>query len=221
MIDIIIPVLNEEAMLIERGDFFRSLKPYGRLIFADGGSIDGSRDIAVHYGDVITTIAGRGVQKNAGAALGKNDILLFLHVDLEFDARHIKAIERSVEEGARGGCFQLAIDDPHFVFRLVEQAVNYRARTFGVLDGDLGMFVRRDVFTALGGFENLLYLEDLLFSRRLRKEGGIAVLPAAIKASSRKWHQEGFFRTLSKYMLAYGRYWSGQYPNTSMANALN
>ena len=208
MIDIIIPILNEEDILSERKDFFMDLKRYARLIFVDGGSTDQSTQLAQHYGETIYAAEGRGVQKNAGAFYGKASIILFLHVDIQFDPCILAHMNDAIEEGALGGCFKLSIEDHKIIFRFYEKIVNFRARYFHVIDGDLGMFVRRDIFHAMGGFEHLRYLEDLLFSRRLRKRGKVMFLNSCVKASSRKWYKQGFFRTFFLYILSYIRYWS-------------
>ena len=62
MLDIIIPVLNEEAVLKEKSSYFERLAKQARLIFVDGGSRDESKAIAGKFGRVVTSRAGRGWQ---------------------------------------------------------------------------------------------------------------------------------------------------------------
>ena len=66
-VSVIIPTLNESAMI---GETIRSvLRPGVELIVADGGSTDGTREIATACGArVIAAPRGRGPQLNAGAA---------------------------------------------------------------------------------------------------------------------------------------------------------
>lgn len=82
-IAVIVPTLNEAAALggllanlLEReGDF--------RVVIADGGSSDGTVEIARRFSGVacVRLERGRGLQMNAGARGATEDILLFLHAD--------------------------------------------------------------------------------------------------------------------------------------------
>ena len=90
----------------------------------------------------------------------------------------------------------MRIDDQGFIFRIYERAVNFRARALGVMDGDLGMFVRRDIFEKLKGFEPLPYMEDIVFSDKMHKTYPVIVLEERIFVSSRKWHERGLLKTL-------------------------
>ena len=78
MIDIIIPLFNEENILKERGSYFNGLKNKARLIFVDGGSTDQTRNIAQSYGDVIASERGRCYQLNAGARVAQSPYILNL-----------------------------------------------------------------------------------------------------------------------------------------------
>jgi glycosyltransferase involved in cell wall biosynthesis len=60
--------------------------------------------------------------------------------------------------------------------------------------GDQGLFVRRNVFEHLGGFPRLFLMEDLFFSRRLRRHGRVVVAPRRIFVSPRRWQRAGLVR---------------------------
>ena len=176
MLDIIIPVLNEEIILTEEAYYYQDLKSRARVIFVDGGSTDRTVAIAQKYGEVVSCSAGRAIQKNRGAQESKTESLLFLHVDALLDERALDRIDQTLKEGFLGGCLTMRIEDKGFIFRIYEWTVNFRARAFGIIDGDLGIFVRRDVFDQLGGFDSLPVMEDLTFARKLCKMGTISVL---------------------------------------------
>ena len=53
MIDVIIPVLNEENFLKENNEYFGRLNRAAHVIFVDGGSRDRTVELAKNYGDVI------------------------------------------------------------------------------------------------------------------------------------------------------------------------
>jgi len=208
---IVIPVLNEEKILTQEAEYYKALKQRAKVIFVDGGSTDRTVAIARKYGEVIVSAAGRAIQKNRGAQEAQDKHILFLHVDTFINEHILNAVDKELSNGAVGGCLTMRIRDKGLIFRFYEWAVNIRARTLGVIDGDLGMFVRSDIFDQLGGFDSLPVMEDLIFAQKLRKAGPTKVLPEVITVSSRKWHERGFVRTFLEYALAYLRLWSGSF----------
>lgn len=210
MLDIIIPILNEEKILTENSKYYKALKTRARVIFVDGGSTDRTVAVASEYGNVVLSSPGRGIQKNRGVEESTADYLLFLHVDSFISENALDSISRALKAEAAGGCLTMHIQDKGFIFRIYEKAVNVRSRAFGVIDGDLGMFVRKNVFKRLGGFDLLPVMEDLVFSQKLRKAGRIKVLNDPIYVSSRKWHERGFVSTFLAYTFAHVQLWTGR-----------
>jgi rSAM/selenodomain-associated transferase 2 len=210
VVDIIIPVLNEEKILTEKAPYYSRLGHVTHIIFVDGGSSDRTAQIACRYGEVVSSRPGRALQKNFGAQRARSNHLLFLHVDTFISEGSLKDIDRVLEGGVAGGCLTMRIDDKGWIFRMYEWAVNVRAKAFRVMDGDLGAFVRRDVFDAIGGFDLLPVMEDITFGRKLRAAGRVDVLPEIICVSSRKWRERGFVRTFLDYAVAYIKFWTGQ-----------
>ena len=119
-------------------------------------------------------------------------------------------MEKALSNGVCGGCLTMRIKNKGFVFRLFEFLVNFRARYFKVLDGDLGQFVRKDIFFKIGAYDHVPVMEDILFGRKLRKEGEVIILPDAIEVSVRKWRDEGFAKTFYRYEGAYMQLWLGK-----------
>lgn len=208
MLDIIIPVLNEERILIQEAPYYKALSRRAGLIFVDGGSRDRTAALAGRYGTVVSAPQGRAVQKNSGANASRSPYLLFMHVDTLVPLDALRSIERTLDSGAVAGCLTMAIQDKRFIFRLWEWMVNVRSRLLGVIDGDLGMFIRRDAFNRLGQFDPLPEMEDIVFSGNLRKMTRMRVLRDRIVVSSRKWHTRGFGQTFKDYAWAYLRFWT-------------
>ena len=211
MLDIIIPVLNEETILTEQAEYYQNLAKQGNLIFVDGGSEDQTVASALRYGSVISSRRGRSYQKNAGAkhSPAQSPYLLFLNVDSFVDTDCLEALRQACERQTPCGCFTLRIMDSKQIFRSYEWAVNIRARRGGIVDADLGFFIRRDLFESMQGFDQLPIMDDIVFSKRLRKTHAIEVLPHNIQVSSRKWHEQGFTKTFCQYTLAYVQLWTG------------
>ena len=80
-ISIIVPVLNEAQGISESLAALAPLRSRGHeVIVVDGGSSDKTPDLARRAADrVVSAPRGRANQMNAGAALARGEVLLFLH----------------------------------------------------------------------------------------------------------------------------------------------
>ena len=74
--------------------------------------------------------------------------------------------------------------------------MNLRSRTSGIATGDQGIFVRRDVFEAIGGFMPIPLMEDLDISKRLKRLSPPCCLNEKLITSSRRWEENGVMRTI-------------------------
>jgi hypothetical protein len=75
----------------------------------------------------------------------------------------LDAVERAMRElGVGGGCFEIAFPAaaPRSL-RLVARGINWRTRRFTTATGDQGIFLRRAVFEAIGGYRDLPLMEDI------------------------------------------------------------
>ncbi len=178
------------------------------IIVVDGGSRDGTREVARRAGArVLTSAPGRGLQMNRGAAAGRGEWLLFLHADSGLDeprqlARALDALGRRMADSGRwrvAGHFRLrfARERPgnDLAYRYYEEksALNRPECT----NGDQGMLLSRRFFNALGGFdESLWFLEDQRLAERIRSDGEWITLPGEILTSARRFEREGLLRRM-------------------------
>lgn len=212
MITIIIPTYNDEdtikRLLDSLYDPAVNLADNNRyeVIIADGGSDDRTVEIAKRYPvRVIKSIRKRALQMNAGAKIAESDALLFLHADCLLGKRSLTAIENCLSKGYVGGCLSQRIISDKFISRFIEASGNIRAKFFKIFYGDQAIFVRRAVFFELGGFDNIELLDDVIFSRRLKKMGKVCVLPQKVYVSARRWQKQGFIRTtLANWVITLG-----------------
>jgi len=113
-----------------------------------------------------------------------------------------------------GGRFDVRLSGRHPAFRVIEFFINWRSRLTRISTGDQAMFVRRNVFERLGGFPQWPLMEDVEFSRRLKREGQIACLHRRVLTSSRRWEKHGIVHTVLLMWWLRLRYWLGANPET-------
>jgi rSAM/selenodomain-associated transferase 2 len=195
MISVIIPCLNEEAQIVQTLQSIRREKTPHEMIVVDGGSQDRTVEAASEFAKVVVGARGRGLQMNAGAKTAAGDVLLFLHADCRLETGTLRLIEDVVQKGYVAGCLTQKINDPAWAFRCIEQSGTLRAKCFKVFYGDQGIFVKRDVFEHLNGFQPYRLFEDIEFSKRVRAQGKVCVLPKKIQTSSRRWQKKGLVWT--------------------------
>ena len=195
MISVIIPVLNEAKILDQSLSQLTPLLEGHELIIVDGGSTDHTSLIAKRYGQVIAAERGRACQSNAGAAASKGDILLFLHADVWLDSGAIEGVETAISAGYIGGAFKQRIEGDHPLYRLIERVANFRAKRLRIFYGDGGIFVRRTYFDRIGGFPDIPIMEEVGFSRKLRRHGKVILIEPRIHISARRWQRNGILRT--------------------------
>jgi rSAM/selenodomain-associated transferase 2/rSAM/selenodomain-associated transferase 1 len=227
-LSVIIPVLNEANIIRSvlqnvwqsawqnRQDLGQQ-KDFGseiEVIVVDGGSHDETVELAKAAGaTVISCATGRACQMNAGAAIAKGEILLFLHADTRLPTAAFPFIRQTLAKPrVVAGAFRLQIDGSEPGLRWVERGVNWRSSHLQLPYGDQAIFLKASTFHALGGFPELPIMEDFVFVRRLRKFGTIAIVPAAIMTSARRWQKLGIIKTTLTNQLIIAAYFLGVPP---------
>jgi rSAM/selenodomain-associated transferase 2 len=193
-LSVVVPALNEAAQI---GACLLALAPLRsrghEVIVADGGSDDGTPALARALCDrVIAAPRGRASQMNAGARAASGDVLLFLHADSRLPPGADELIASSLEIHCWGR-FDVAIDSRHSLLKVVACAMNLRSRLTGIATGDQAIFVRRDAF---GGFPEIALMEDIAFSKAMKRRGPPACLSARVATSGRRWERRGVLRTI-------------------------
>lgn len=198
-LSIIIPVIDEASLINAAiAGAAEATATIPREIIVVDGDPSGSTLAAITGREVKKIIAspGRGPQMNAGAASAGGDILVFLHADTRLPAGAAdRILSVCGEEGVVGGSFDLGIDSARAVFRLIERAVALRCRLTRVPYGDQAIFLKADVFRALGGFGELPIMEDIDLMRRLKRRGcRIRLTGPPVRTSARRWEADGVAR---------------------------
>ena len=198
-ISIILPALNEAAIIV---DALRALQPLREraceVVVADGGSSDATPELARALADVLLeTPRGRASQMNAGAAVAKGDILLFLHADTRLSEGADETIRAALENGDKAwGRFDVRIEGRHPALVMVAGMMNVRSRLTGIATGDQALFMTRSAFDAVGGFPSIGLMEDIAMSGNLKRLSRPACLRDKVITSGRRWEQNGVLRTI-------------------------
>ncbi len=215
-ISLIIPVLNEGASLrdfLERLQDWRALGH--ELILVDGGSNDGSPEIAAPYVDQLCRAKpSRAGQMNYGAERASGDALLFLHADTQLPERGLELLRAALAAGAQWGWFDVRFDNPALVFKMIAGFMNLRARWTRVCTGDQALFLTRKMFDRVGGFPQQSLMEDVAISKRLRQHAEPIVMSAKVETASRRWQQRGIISTILLMWDLRLRYFLGQSPES-------
>lgn len=201
MISVIIPTYNEEKNI---KNTLKSLLSHRNIeiIIVDGQSSDKTVELARNYPvKIFRSEINKGIQMNSGAEEASGEIFLFLHSDCTPEGGAFLAIKDCLSRGYIGGCLSLRIDSDNIIYRFIEASGNIRAKLSKIFYGDQGIFVRRDVFFKIGGFDKVELFEDIIFSKKLKREGKTAILNKKIYASARRWQKQGVIKTTLVYWL--------------------
>ena len=210
-LSIIVPILNEAAIVRRFLQLLRAAAPDAEIIVADGGSQDESVARARALADiVITSDKGRGRQMNSGASVARGELLWFLHADAIISREAVNELQDFMRDPANaGGCFSLRIVPTRWIYRFRDAMGNRCVDWFGIALGDRGLFCRRSAFEQVGHFTSERLFEDANLYRSLRGVGITRRLRANISTSSRRYEAQGPIRTCLFYGFVMLLYWFG------------
>lgn len=194
-LSVIIPAFNEERYIASSISSALADSPLEVLVI-DGGSEDRTVEISMAMGARVIKSQGRGraIQMNSGARSARGDVFLFLHADTILPQHYADAVFQAITSGKDWGFFDFGLDTPGLRFRFLELCVAFRSRILGLSYGDQGMFVTREFFERLGGFDETTAMEDLDFLLRARRISKPCLVREKVMTSARRWEQDGFWR---------------------------
>ncbi len=214
---IIVPVLNEQGQI---NSFIDEIK---------GQSFDGDFEIIIVDGDpqcgtikaisdncviCITSSKGRARQMNAGAAIARGAILIFLHADTKLPVCALQKISRVLGNPKYiGGAFDLGIDSDRLILKYIAVRASVRSRLSRIPYGDQAIFIRKNYFDKIEGFRDIPLMEDVDLMRRIKKDGKkIHILRDKVMTSARRWENEGAVYTTLRNKIIVILYYLGVSP---------
>lgn len=221
MISIIIPTKNESRILATTLEKISKYSGDKEIIISDGGSSDGTIDIAKKYTEKLLVHSGKKRQnisqgRNTGAASAKGDYLVFMDADTsisDLDAFFSKALlmfKKNPKLGALTATIKVLPGLETFGDKLVFGFMNLLHRFYnnicriGASTGEFQM-MRKEVFNDTGGFnETFTAGEDYDLFRRISKKYKTVMEPSLIVYhTGRRGHTIGWPRLLSQWFMNY------------------
>lgn len=193
-LSVVIPTLDEAEGIRDCLVPLQRLRAQGHeVIVADGGSADETVVIAAPLVDrMLEAPRGRALQMNVGAAAASGEALVFLHADTLLPIDAATLVAQGLAE-APWGRFDVLIDGSHPLLAVIGAMMNLRSRLSGIATGDQAIFVRRADFT---GFPEIALMEDIAFSKAMKRLGRPACLRAKVVTSGRRWDERGAMCTI-------------------------
>ncbi len=176
MISVIIPVLNDVQGLRRTLQSLVPEKEGHEILVTDGGSIDGSPELAESY-PWVTLLRGepkRAVRLNEAASVAQGDILIFLNAGMTLERGWPAEVQRVAEQpGFTLGHCRLHYDAAGPGDRVLEAFAWVRARLLRFPFGHQALFIRKS--SVVGGrlFIDMPALEDVELVRRMRSSGRV------------------------------------------------
>jgi rSAM/selenodomain-associated transferase 2 len=217
-LSVVIPVLDGAALLpscvaaLEEG---RRCGLVGEILVVDGGSRDGTAEIAAALGTrLLGAPRGRGTQLACGGAAASGAWLFFLHADTRLTPGWSATAGGFIAGPANDGCagyFRLRLDDDTQAARRLERVVALRSRWLGLPYGDQGLLLSRRFYQALGGFRKLPLMEDVDLARRIGR-GRLRALDGTATTSAARYRRDGYLVRPLRNLACLGLYYLGVPP---------
>eukprot|EP00752_Nemacystus_decipiens_P001225 g1224.t2 len=210
-LSVVVPAYNEGdgvKLTLATIDELAEDKSRVEIIVVDAGCKDNTMEAVASMKlnvklSTTTSVGGRGPALNAGARIATGDLLLFVHADTivppGFDVTLRKAFE---DPEILMSTFLFGINrallrgkEP-FGMAVMEKVTNYRTRIIHLPYGDQAFCFTAHKFAEMGGFPDIVMMEDFEVVRRLRKEelaggGRIHVMDQAALCAPRRWEEPG------------------------------
>lgn len=189
-ISIIVPTINEANNLQKLIPFLTSMGKNNieEVIVVDGGSTDGSTEIAAKYGAKVVDcpVRSRATQLNIGAKVSKGSILYFVHADSFPLDSFVEDILEAMNLNFRAGCYRYQFDSSKTMLKINSWFTRFNGLFAG--GGDQTLFIEKSFFNELGGYdEKFTVMEDFELVKRIRRVETFRVIPKSIKVSARKY----------------------------------
>jgi len=185
------------------------------IIIVDGDNSSTIKNIKNDKVLKIDSKKGRANQMNEGAQIASGDVLLFLHADTILPDNTFDLIKESfLDKNIKAGAFDLSFSNNALVFKIIAFTASIRSRLTRLPYGDQAIFIRKDVFEAVGKYEDITLMEDVNLMQKLKNTKlKIQILSEKVITSSRKWEDKGIVYTTFRNWVLISLYFCNINPN--------
>ena len=152
---------------------------------------------------------------NEGAKHASSEVLLFLHVDTVLPKNallHVKEVLKQKDVVA--GAFDLDFDTKKKSLKFIAKVASCRSRKTRLPYGDQAIFIKKDIFERVGGYENIALMEDVNLMQKLKKQKlKIQIINHKVITSPRRYEKNGILFNLLKNWTLISLYLVGVNPN--------
>ena len=216
MLSLILPTLNAGDTLGATLKSTEAPELIGQTILSDGGSTDGTQDIAAHHSATfLQAPKGRGSQLAKGAEAASHPWLLFLHADTRLGPgwqEEVRNFIKDTKNTDKAAVFKFALDDANPAARRLEKIVARRGQWFGLPYGDQGLLISRAHYDQIGGYKGLPLYEDVDIMRRIGRQN-ISYLETPALTSAARYQKDGYILRPLRNVACLSLYFAGVSPN--------
>jgi glycosyltransferase involved in cell wall biosynthesis len=178
------------------------------VVVADGGSRDGSVERARGLGvRVLECPRGRGTQLARAAGSARGRWLWTVHADALPAPGTLARVLAFARRGSHPwGFLRTRVEGGGAPYRVLEALTEMRARSLCLPYGDQGVVVKRSLFEAVGGYEEVPLMEDVLLARRLARRAAPALVGGTLVVDGRRWRRHGLLGATARNLATLFRF---------------
>ncbi len=196
-LSVIIPTLNEAQNLRELIPFLQKQggEFISEIIVVDGGSEDKTCHTAENLGAKVlkSNELSRAIQLNLGARHATGNTLFFVHADTRPPGSFAEDLQISLVKGYKAGCFRYKFDSENFLLKINSWFTRFNGIFSG--GGDQTLFITRDFFNTLGGYdEKFCLMEDFELVKRIKRRTKFHINPRTMTVSARKYRDNSWLK---------------------------
>lgn len=178
----VIPTYNE-ARFIDRclESVTNQTVSLDEVIVVDGGSTDGTVEVARRYTDKVYVIGRRGIWRARayGTEVATGDVVFSMDADTVYDRRYVETLSSRFSEGV--SCVGGRVEPlyPGILQKFYCRTVNAFSSRYSLFPGT-AMAFRREAYKLVGGYKPVARGEDWFLSYSLRSVGRTVYEPEAV-----------------------------------------
>lgn len=206
-VSVIVPTYHEGAGLdsfLEQFERQTLARREFEIVVVDGGSEDGTREIASRRADrvLLQSHPGIGGARNDGVAVARAPIVATTDADCRVPPDWLERIARHFEDpSVVAVCGPDGPLEPSWkaraIFLFVRTLIRIAALAGVYGTGGTNSAFRKDAFLAVEGYRNLPHSDDIDLGVRIRGRGRIVYDPALyVRLSVRRLEKAGYMKTL-------------------------